>query len=893
MGVYNLDKIFAAESVAVVGASEKSGSIGHSLMRNMMEAGFQGALIPVNPSYRSILGHRAYRSVEEIEHSFDLAVIATPIATVPGIVRGCVELGARGAVIISAGGKEIGAKGREIEEQILLEAEKGSLRIVGPNCLGIICPTTHINASFASHTPRDGQLAFISQSGAICTAMLDISLKEQLGFRYFVSIGSMLDVDFGDLIDYMGSDPHVRSILLYVESLTGFRKFMSAARAVSRLKPIVILKSGRSSAGARAASSHTGAMAGSDSVYDAAFRRAGAVRVQSIRDFFDCAELLAKQPRPKGPRVTVITNSGGPGVMAADAIAECGLEISPLSKETLSNLNQILPPQWSRGNPIDILGDATAERYADVVDCCIQAKDTDGLLVILNPQAMTDPAEVALALTQSLSKKAYPVFTSWMGGRDVEKGIEVLNNAGIPTYGTPEEAIRAFMYLHHYSQNLQMLEEIPSKLAREIKPDPDKARRLIRLGLSRQSGLLTEAESKSLLAAYSIPVNRTEPAATVEEAVRLAHQMGFPLVMKIDSLDITHKTEADGVQLNLRSEENIRNAFTRIMEGAHKYDPDARVSGVTLQPMVTQPDVEILLGAKRDPNFGPVILFGMGGIYTEVFQDRALALPPLNRSLARMLMGETKVFRLLQGYRNRPAANMELLEEMVIGLSQLLVDFPEISELDMNPVIVQAGKPFAADARVFLMPSEQPSPLHLVISPYPTRYEESGLEADGIRLMIRPIKPEDAPLLVRLFETLSPTSIYLRFFTPMKSLPHHMLARFTQIDYDREMALVALDESAEEETILGVARVIGHPDGKRGEFAVVVGDPWHGKGIGANLLRRCLCIMKERGMGVVWGTVLRENTQMIKLGKKLGFKVSSIPGTNEYELSIDLSSADL
>ncbi len=893
MGIYNLDKIFRPESIAVIGASEKDRSIGSAHILNLIQGGYQGKIFPVHPHYTRIHGLKAYPSISRINHAVDLAIIAIPISSVPSVIRECIQVGVGGAIVVSAGGKETGSQGREIEERIRREAEIGRLRTIGPNCLGIICPGRKLNASFAVHMPHPGKVAFISQSGAICTAILDLSLKEEIGFSHFVSIGSMLDVDFGDLIDYLGNDPEVNSILLYIESLTNFRKFMSAARAVSRVKPIVVLKAGRSPAGARAAASHTGAMVGEDGVYDAAFKRAGIVRVNTIGELFDCAELMAKQPRPRGSRLGIITNAGGPGVMAADALAEYGAEPATLKPETISKLNEVLPPFWSHSNPIDVLGDASPERYARAVEICLSAKELDGALLILTAQGMTDPTGVAEKLAQTLRGKPYPVFTSWMGGMDVEKGRDILNHAGIPTYDTPEQAVRAFMYMYEYSRNLKMLQEIPPKLSHELSFDRDRAQAVIEQGLKRENGLLTELESKELLTAYGIPVTRTELATSVEEAVQLAQQIGYPLVMKIHSGEITHKTEANGVQLDIRDEDKVREAHRNILEGARAYNAQAKILGVTVQPMIQRPDYEILLGAKRDENFGPAILFGMGGILTEILEDQAIGLPPLNRSLARRLMESTRVYSLLQGYRNKPGVNLELLEEMIIRLSQLVEDFPEIVELDMNPVIVHEGRPCAVDARVILKPSEVPAPLHLVISPYPAQYESQTVVKDGLAVFIRPIKPEDAPRLVDLFNTLSPTSIYYRFFSPMKTLPHSMLARFTQIDYDREIALVALEEGKQTERILGVARVIGDPDGRKAEFAVLVGDHWQGRGVGAKLLEKCLRIAKERGIETIWGIVLRENTQMLALGRKLGFNVSKTDEPGELELTIDLRSLDL
>lgn len=889
MSQYNLGRIFQPCGVAVVGASESAGSIGNALMKNLIEGGFQGKLLPVNPKYPAVHGMPAAGSVSDLETGVDLAVIATPIHTVPDIVRECVEKKIAGAIVISAGGKEVGEKGRKIEAQIRATAHAGGLRIVGPNCLGIIRPGVSLNASFASEMPDTGDLAFISQSGAICTAILDLALKEHIGFSHFVSIGSMLDVDFGDLIDYLGNDPSAKSILLYVESLTNFRKFMSAARAVSRVKPIIVLKAGRSQAGAKAAASHTGAMAGEDAVYDAAFKRAGIVRVDTIQDLFDCAELMAKQPRPPGPRLAIVSNGGGPGVMATDTLARYGLEPAPLAPETFQKLDAFLPPFWSRGNPIDILGDASAERFRRTLEICFDGKDTDGVCVILAPQALTDPISVAETLASTMKGRRYPVFACWMGGKSIEKALQILNNAGIPTYETPERAIRAFLYMVDYARNTASLMEIPPKLPRDIELDPEKVQRL--LANTPENDFMPESDATEVLSAYGLPVIRTETAGTGDEASRLGRAMGYPLVMKLHSPDITHKTEAGGIRLDLRSDGDVRAAFAGIVESARRYKPQARIDGVTMQPFFSNPDFEILLGAKRDANFGPVIVFGMGGIFTEVLKDRALGLPPMNRLLARRMMQETRAWTLLQGYRNRPPADMERLEEIIIRLSQLLIDFPEIAELDMNPVLIKGGNPVAVDARIFVSGADRPSPLHLVISAYPEEDEIHLVTQEGVRLFIRPVRPEDAPLFKVFFKVLSPTTIYNRFFCQVKELSPEMLARFTQIDYDREIALVAFDDDPGAERLLGVARIMGDPDGKKGEFAVVVGDPWHGKGIGSSLLQNCLSIAERMGFQRVWGIVLPENRSMLALGKKLGFQINRHPGAEkEFELVISLES---
>lgn len=890
MGQYHLKSMFNPRHIAVVGASKKKGTIGHALMKNLIDGGFSGKILPVNPKYKTIKDHDCVKSVRDLMPGVDLAIIATPIHTAIDIVTDCVEKKVRSAIVISAGGREVGAQGREIEDQIQKIAYDGGLRILGPNCMGLIRPGVNLNAGFASDMPLIGNLAFVSQSGAICGAILDMAAKERMGFSHFVSIGSMLDIDFGDMIDYLGNDSSAKSILLYIENLTNVRKFMSAARSVSRVKPIIVLKSGRSPAGEKAAASHTGAMAGEDAVYDAAFKRAGIVRVDSIEELFDCAELMAKQPRPRGPRLAILTNGGGPGVMAADTLAGYGKAPEPLDPETIQALDAFLPPFWSRGNPIDILGDATADRFGQALSACFHSKNLDGVLVIFAPQAIADPLPVAKMLASAVSGREYPVFACWMGGESIEKSVAVLNDAGVPTYDTPERAVRSFLYMVQYAANLETLIEVPPKMTRNMEFDQKKARSLID---GAPEGFMPEADAVEMLTAYGLPVITAKTAVTEAQSLSMAREIGFPLVMKLLSPDITHKTDAGGICLDLRSNEDVSRAYDQIMSSALKYKPDAEIEGVTLQPYFSNPDFEILMGAKRDKGFGPVILFGMGGIFTEVLKDRSLGLPPMNRLLALRLIQETKVYTLLKGYRNRPAADMEKLEEMIIRLSQLLIDFPQIAELDMNPVLIKDGSPVAVDARIRISPTDVPSSLHLVISPYPEEDESHMRSADGLKIFIRPVKPEDAPLFTALFKTLTPTTIYYRFFGALKGLNPELLARFTQIDYDREIALVALDETAQTDSMLGVARIIGEPDGKTGEFSVLVGDAWQGKGIGSSLLERCLAIAEKQGYKTVHGIVLGENRNMLALGKKLGFEIKKDPDSSDNNLVIHFGKQNL
>jgi acetyltransferase len=874
MSAKNLDGIFKPRSIALVGASETEGKLGHILLRNLIEGGYQGPVYPVNPKYNTIKGQKSFKTVVDIDNAVDLAVIVIPIESVAEVMRDCARKKILGAIIISAGGREIGGRGKVIEERILKESGKAGIRIIGPNTLGIIHPSHALNASFSHKMALPGSLAFISQSGALCTAILDMSCKENIGFSHFISIGSMADVDFGDLIDYLGSSEEVSSIILYVESLTNAKKFMSAARAVSRIKPIIALKSGMSQAGAEAAASHTGAMAGEDDVYEAVFRRAGVVRVRSINGLFNCAEALGKQARPRGPRLGIVTNAGGPGVMAADKLAELGHRPPALSKKAINLLNSVLPPHWSKRNPVDIIGDATPERYLDAIRICLDSDDIDGLLVILTPQAVTRATEVARRISKLRTDRLKPIFAVWMGGAEVEAGISILNKAGIPTYRSPEEAVNIFLLMHSYSYNLKLLQETPRELHSELNLNHGKAREIIKKCLDDSSNVVSEPESKELLESYGIPVNRTFISGSPEQAVELAAEIGFPVVLKIHSPDITHKADAGGVILDVNSGKDVEVAFKKIIENAKNYDSNARIAGVTIQRMIKKTGYEIILGSKYDQLFGPVILFGMGGTMTEVIGDKAIGLPPLNTTLAKRLVERTKVSRVLGGFRNKPPVNMEFLEEILVRLSHLVTDFPEITEMDINPLLVDEKDIIVLDARAVVKASKLKSPKHMVIAPYPDRYEIHWKTREGIPILLRPIKPEDEGMMLDLFNAFSDRTILFRFFQLLKSMPHEQIVRYTQIDYDREMAIVAVGREHNQEQIFGVGRLNYYPNLETSEFSVVVGDPWQRKGLGTKLLELCIKIARERGASQLWGDIMAENEGMIRLCKSLGFKIN-------------------
>ncbi|MDA8305848.1 MAG: bifunctional acetate--CoA ligase family protein/GNAT family N-acetyltransferase [Deltaproteobacteria bacterium] len=883
-----LDYFFKPGAIAIVGASSKEGSIGFTLLNNLQKDGFAGPVYPINPKHDEIMGLKAYPSVIAVGSPIDLVIIAVPIHEVPAVMKECGEAQVKGAIIISAGGKEVGEEGARIEEEIRAEAKRGGIRYLGPNCMGILSPVNNLNASFAAHSAEPGSLALLSQSGAVCSAILDRAAIEKIGFSHFVSIGSMADLDFADMIDYLGNDRDARSIIIYMENMTRHRKFMSAARSVSRVKPIIVVKSGRSEAAAKAAASHTGSLAGRDDAYNAAFRRAGIIRVDTISQLFSCAQALGKMQRPIGSNLAFITNAGGPGVMAVDALSNWGFEPAQLSPETFRKLDEFLPAFWSRGNPIDILGDAPPDRYVRAVRICLEARELSGLIVILTPQAMTDPTGVARALANEIKDRSRRFMAVWMGARDVEAGIRILNEAGIPTFDTPEEAVDTFMHMYSYTRNLELLQETPPSFPHEIYVNKRQARTFINECIRRGQRVLTEVESKAILSAYGIPVNRTVAASSSQAAAEAAKNMGFPVVVKIFSPDITHKSDVDGVRLNLKSEQDVAAAFDEITSRAAGMKPGARITGVTVQSQVKKSEIELIVGSKRDPQFGPLLLFGMGGVLTEVLKDSAVALPPLNLLLARRLMERTRVYRLLQGYRNIPAADVDRTAEFLVRVSQLVSDFPEIVELDLNPVVISNGRPVAIDARMVVEASETVAPRHLIISPYPNQYESEWLLADGTPVLIRPMKPEDEFMVKDLLDNCSAETIYFRYFSVVKNWPHESLVRFTQYDYDREIGIAAIGLPPGPSTMMGVGRLVMPPDRPDAEFAVIIGDPWQGKGLGEKLIERVIEIARENGVQTLVGDVLPENEKMLSLVRKLGFRQLRLEeGTCRVELDLN------
>ncbi len=878
MSLQALDKIFDPHSIAVIGASDEEGSVGYRLIRNLIGVGYRGVVYPVNPTKSSIQGVQAYPTVEALPRQVDLAIIATPAKTVPEIVEQCGKAGIQGVIIVSAGFKEIGAEGKALEDRILQVKERYNMRIIGPNCLGIIRPHIRLNSSFATKMALPGSIAFISQSGALCSAILDWATSENIGFSHFVSIGSMIDVDFGDLIDYFGTDPHTKSIIMYIEGLTKARKFMSAARHFARTKPILVVKAGKYTESAKAATSHTGALTGEDEVYDAAFRRAGVVRVEEIEDLFNCSEVLGMQPHPKGPNLAIITNAGGPGVMTTDALIARGGKLAQLSPETMQKLDKILPHFWSRGNPIDILGDATAQRYAEVVKVCRQDPKIDGMLIIYTPQGVTDPAEVARAIVEDCKGIDKTILTSWMGKEDVQKANEIFTRNKIPTYQTPERAVKTYVYMYQYTRNLEQLYETPEELPIELHVPSHPLLDVMQRVAKENREILTETEAKDFLGAYGIPTVKTKLAKAEDQAAAIAARMGYPVVLKVFSPQITHKTDVGGVMLDLKTEAELRAAYRQIFENAKKNVPSAHVKGVTVQPMIIGDGYEIILGSKKDPLFGSIILFGMGGILVELLQDRAVGFPPLNQTLARRIMERTRIFQILKGFRGMPPANVKRLEEVMVKFSEMLVDLPQIKEVDINPLVVDSKDAVALDARIVIdtdMVFKEVSPhKHLIISPYPKKYERHWTLRDGRSILLRPIKPEDEPLENELWKTFSDETQRFRFFSPMKTWSHATLVRYTNVDYDREIAIVGIMKENGEKKMVGVVRMIMEPpDFKTAEVAIVVGDPWQGFGLGSKMMNCIVEIARDKDLDSIYGLILRDNARAIELFKNKGFAV--------------------
>lgn len=883
-----LEAMFAPASVAVIGATDAPGSVGRSLIENLQI--FKGRVFAVNPTRAEVLGQRTFPTIGAVPKEVDLAVIATPAQTVPGIVAECAAANVKGLVIISAGFKECGAAGAELERQIA--AQRGRMRIIGPNCVGVMLPHIGLNATFAKPMALPGNIGFISQSGALCTAILDWSLSNQVGFSAFVSIGSMLDVDWGDLIYHLGDDPRTRSILLYMESIGDARSFLSAAREVALTKPIIVIKVGRTAAAAKAAASHTGALTGSDDMLDAAFRRVGVLRVDSISELFDIAELLGKQPRPAGPRLAIVTNGGGPGVLATDALIESGGQLAGLSDRTMSELNKLLPPHWSRGNPVDILGDANADRYARAIEIVSRDENNDGLLAILAPQAMTDPSAIAEKVRSFGKLKTKPFLASWIGGAGVAAGARILDQANIPTFDYPDAAARAFCAMWRYSRNLDALYETPA-FTKGAGIDQPAVEKIIENARAAGRTLLTEMEAKSVLAAYQIPVVQTRVAKSEKEAVALSQKMSGAVVLKLHSEIITHKSDVGGVKLDLRDAAAVREAYRAIRKSVLTQGGADAFQGVTVQPMIASKGFELILGSSTDAQFGPVLLFGAGGYFVEVFKDRAIALPPLNRTLARRFMERTQIHAALKGFRGREAVDSAALEEMLVRFSQLVVEQRWIKEIDINPLLASGEQIIALDARVVLHDANtNPDDLpRSAIRPYPAAYARQwkiGREP----VTIRPIRPEDEPLMVEFHKTLSERTVYLRYFGALslkQRTVHERLRRVCFVDYDREIALVADHKNrGGHHEILGVGRLIKEHGTDHAEFAVLISDSWQGKGLGSQLLKLLVEMGRKEGVRRIVGHIVTENTAMMRVSEEVGFKLSRDREMGEWRAEINL-----
>lgn len=890
-----LDHFFLPKNIALIGASEKEGSVGKTLLTNLIASTFGGKIFPINPNHASILGLKTYPSILDLPEKVDLVIIAIPAKLVPKVIEECVRVKVSAAIIISSGFKEIGKEGLELEKRIEEIATKGNLRIIGPNCLGIMNPNFGLNATFAADMALKGNIAFISQSGALCTAVLDWSLEEKIGFSAFVSIGSMLDVQWSDLINYFGNDPNTQSILIYMEHLSNARSFLSAAREVALTKPIILIRASRTKEAMKAAISHTGALSSTDEVFEAALKRVGVLRVNAIADLFDLAEILSKQPSPKGPNLSIITNAGGPAVIAVDALIQNGGKLAELTEKTLKELNRILPKEWSHNNPIDILGDASPKRYAETLKIIQDDVQTDGILIILTPQNMTDPTGVATEIKKISRGLNIPVLASWMGGVRVKEGCEVLAKESIPNFEYPDNACKTFAYMWHYSHSLSSLYEMPHADILEIEENDLKQKRkfidtLINRATDENRYLLNEYESKKIIEAYNIPINPTFVAKNLDEAISLAQQIGFPVVLKIFSNTITHKKAVGGVKLNLTNVDDVRRAYLEIFDSVKKLG-EGKFLGVTVQTMITLEDLfqgfEIILGSATDNIFGPILLFGSGGHLVEMLRDRALGLPPLNTSLAQRVMQETRIYQILKSKISEK--NLELLSSIFVQLSNLIIDYPQIKEIDINPLFISNQMVAALDARILLHDKIE-NIVNLAIRPYPIQYVK---HLHDPKISLRPIKPEDVPFMELFLDEFSNEVLFERFLKDLKINKELVKARLLQLcfkDYERELCIVAeLNEKGKKE-FLGMAKLSKQSNANNALFSLIVKDKWKNKNIGTNLISHLIEIAKNEKLHSIKSLILDDNQAMLHICSKLGFKLTPVLDSNkiiaEYFLKV-------
>jgi acetyltransferase len=887
-----LRQLFKPNSVALFGASTVEGALGTVILQNLKSAGFHGEITLINPKYDEIDGQPCFPSLAATGREVDLAVIVAPAKVVPSIIKDCGESGVGAAIVISANFSEAGPKGAALEADMLRIARRYGMRILGPNCLGVIRSDIGLNATFSAGNALPGRIAVISQSGALCTAILDWARNNDVGFSSLISTGIGADVEFGEILDFVAMDPGTDSIMLYIEGIKDSRRFMSALRAAARTKPVVIMKSGRHEAGLKAAVSHTGALVGSDAVFDSALRRAGALRVKNFTDFFSTAATLSSGVRTAGARLAVVTNAGGPGVMAADHCTDVGLSLAELSPATIKKLNESLPESWSHNNPVDVLGDAPAERYEEATRACLADRNIDAVLVILTPQAQTEPTRVAEKICELGKKSRKPILACWMGDVSVGKAREMFKQANIPSYPTPELAVSAFAALSAYHDSQQQLLQVPGPMVHGLEPELENAEIIIENALDEGRRTLNQAESKAILAAFHIPIVKSIPARSAQEAILVAQELGYPVAMKIDSPDITHKTDVGGVRLGLPSARHVRNTYNEMMISIGKLKPDARLNGVVIEPMWRgRHGRELMIGVIRDEVFGPAVSFGLGGTLVEVFRDSAIALPPLNDFLARRLISRTRAAKLLEPTRGAPGVDTDALVEMLLRVSEMATELPAIVEMDMNPVIASPDGVVAVDARIVVAPyNEAARPFeHMAIHPYPRDLMQRSDLSDGTPVTIRPIRPEDAIMERDFVNGLSERSKYLRFMYSLQEITPEALSRFTQIDYDREMALIAVVREKDKEKLVGVARYYSLPDPNQCEFAIVVADDWQARGVARRLMAALVEAARDGRHTRMVGTVLAENRRMLKFVKSLGFQSELSPDDAQLvDVSLDL-----